>query len=213
MKWISLILMAVGIAFLSYPKLQNYYVTYQQEKVINQFEERDLPQFPSYSVESLNTMNGVLEKGPTLSQTEASLDHSNSPEVPDNVLGILEIQRINVKIPIFQGATKEHLDYGIGQLVGSAQIGGSGNVALAAHRGYTYGRLFNRLDELQAGDELVATTKIGTYRYRVVKSFLVLPNNLSVLESNDNESLLTLITCHPVKDPTHRLIVQAVLEQ
>ncbi|KGP89850.1 sortase [Pontibacillus chungwhensis BH030062] len=211
MKWISVILFVVGIAFVSYPKLQNYQVTNHQEKIIDEFENRDLPQSLSYTADSVNTMNGALEIGPKVGGIEDSSEQSVDPVVSNKVLGTLEIKKINVKLPILQGATQEHLEYGIGQLMGDSQIGAAGNVALAAHRGYTYGRLFNRLDELRVGDELIATTSKGAYRYHVIDTFLVLPNDLSVLEEDGKESFITLITCHPIKDPTHRLIVQAVL--
>jgi sortase A len=85
--------------------------------------------------------------------------------------------------------------------------GKDGNCVLAAHRSFTYGRFFNRLDEVFIGDRVNIETKNGMYRYTIFEKKRVLPNDTSVLDSKKGKKYLTLITCDPMKNPTHRLIL------
>ncbi|MNJ78497.1 Sortase family protein [compost metagenome] len=50
------------------------------------------------------------------------------------------------------------------------------------------------------------------YKYKVYNIIIVEPTDLSVLDKNDEDAIITLITCDPMINPTHRLIVQAKLE-
>lgn len=69
---------------------------------------------------------------------------------------------------------------------------------------------FNRLNEIEVGDiiEVVANNK--TFKYTVYETLIVEPTDISVLYRNDEDKVLTLVTCEPVKNPTHRLIVHAL---
>jgi sortase A len=93
----------------------------------------------------------------------------------------------------------------------TAALGQVGNAAIAAHRARTPGRLFNRLNEIKLGDEIVVNVQGEQYVYRVYNIKVVDPTDVSVLKSNNQQKLLTLITCDPLVNPTHRLIVQAKL--
>ncbi|MNP46569.1 Sortase family protein [compost metagenome] len=90
-------------------------------------------------------------------------------------------------------------------------IGEIGNAAIAAHRARTTGRLFNRLNEVVIGDTITVKTSDQTYNYEVYDISVVLPSDVSVLDGNNKDKILTLITCDPLVDPTHRLIVHAKL--
>jgi sortase A len=93
----------------------------------------------------------------------------------------------------------------------TAPIGEIGNAAIAAHRMRAKGKLFNRLNEVKVGDEIIVETRKGTFTYTVYDLSIVEPTDVSVLNYNDKDKRLTLITCDPVVDPTHRLIVHAAI--
>lgn len=84
-----------------------------------------------------------------------------------------------------------------------------------AHRAHTYGRLFNRLDELEQGDEIVIATRDGRYRYTVYHKAIMKPEEVSLLCAADGRSILTLVTCHPLRqvNPPYRLVVQAIAKE
>jgi len=112
---------------------------------------------------------------------------------------------------IFFPAQLSKTRVGAGQVSGTTKLGDIGNAALAAHRSHTYGRMFNRLDELEIGDKIIVETKDGTFEYTVYKKHVVEPTDLSVLNKNNKDRVLTLITCTPIYTATHRLIIHAVI--
>ncbi|HBD86045.1 MAG TPA: sortase, partial [Clostridiales bacterium] len=81
---------------------------------------------------------------------------------------------------------------------------------IAGHRSYTWGSFFSRLDELEAGNEILVDRSGITYTYIVEETFVVAPEDTWVL-SETEDARITLITCTPVRVATHRLIVRAVL--
>jgi sortase A len=136
-----------------------------------------------------------------------------TPKVQQKMLGLIEIKKINVNLPIVEGVESSNLKAGIGHIPGSADLGQLGNSALAGHRSYTFGNFFNRLDELQIGDSITISTKKSKYTYTIYEKLVVLPEDVYVLKGTNDESIITLITCTPVRVATHRLIVHARLEK
>ncbi|WP_170169134.1 class D sortase [Mesobacillus subterraneus] len=126
-------------------------------------------------------------------------------------LGVLKIPAIDATLPIVEGADEASLEFAAGHIPGTAMPGNIGNAAIAAHRSFKYGKLFNRLNEMAKGNEIIIETTHQSFIYKVKNSFLVLPEDVHVLAPSEDTSILTLITCHPMKNPTHRLIVQAEL--
>ena len=87
-------------------------------------------------------------------------------------------------------------------------IGEIGNCVIAGHRNYSFGKYFNRLNEVEIGDNIYVDTKDATYKYEVYDIIVVEPDDLSVLDNTDEE-IITLYTCTPVVIGTHRLVVKA----
>ncbi|SEB70133.1 class D sortase [Paenibacillus sp. GP183] len=125
-------------------------------------------------------------------------------------IGILEISKINVRLPILEGASNANLNVGAAHLAGTAAIGNDGNTVIAAHHSYKYGRMFNRLQELAAGDIVTIQNGNQTLQYKVTGSEMVEPTDISVLDQPAKGKHLTLITCD--NDGSHRLIVRADLQ-
>ncbi|MBM7553666.1 class D sortase [Thalassobacillus pellis] len=167
-------------------------------------------------IEDFAKLNDVLADGvkeSASSQTTNFDSNTSTHSTPENgdLIGELKIPSISLRMPILEGTSKENLDYAVGHMSQTAHIGEVGNAALAAHRGYSHGRLFNRLDEVEKGNEIIVTTRTTTYHYRVKQTFRVTPSDTTVLSQPQEASIITLITCDPIKNPTHRLIVQAEL--
>ena len=122
--------------------------------------------------------------------------------------------------PISQGVERATvLDVlGIGHYPGTAMPGAVGNFAVAGHR-TTYGKPFNRIQELQVGDALVVRTEDTWYVYRVTSSEIVTPSDVSVIApvpddptATATERLITLTTCHPMFSARERYVVHGVLD-
>jgi len=128
------------------------------------------------------------------------------------LLGSVRIDAIDLVEPIVRGATPEALLKGAGTVMEGRLPGQPGNFVLAGHRSWTKGRHFNRLGEVKPGDEVDIETTAGTYRYVVAQTKVVEPDDLSVLDQVQDQSMVTLITCTPLRKATQRLIVIAKLQ-
>lgn len=125
----------------------------------------------------------------------------------------IKIPAIKLLMPVLQGMTNENLRYAAATFDNGVVPGGSGNYSLAGHRSYTYGRMFNRLDELAPGHLIEITVKQETFTYRVTESFVVNPEDTWVLKSDSSKKTITLVTCTPVRTATQRLIIKGELVQ
>jgi sortase A len=122
-------------------------------------------------------------------------------------LGRIEIGSIGLKAMIQEGTGWRTLQRGVGHITGTALVGHSGNVGLAAHRD----TFFRKLGKIHEGDEITLTTLTGTYFYRVGLISIVEPEESSVLRES-GENTLTLVTCYPfsyVGPAPKRYIVRA----
>lgn len=155
---------------------------------------------------------GVSGQAGAISQEQANSAVKPASEASkQNVLGIIRIKKIKVVAPIVEGVQSSNLKVGVGHIPGTAAPGQPGNSALAGHRSYTFGKFFNRLDEMVIGDEISITTKKEDLKFEVYKIHTVKPEDVSVLRGSKDESIITLITCTPIYVASHRLIVQARL--
>lgn len=126
----------------------------------------------------------------------------------------LEIPALDLDTIVVEGTTPAALRAGAGHYPKTALPGEVGNVAIAGHR-TTYGRPFNRMDELVEGDKIVLTTPVGKHTYEITSPpWVVSPNDWSPIESfQKGGSFLTLTSCHPEGSAAYRIIVRAELTE
>jgi sortase A len=128
---------------------------------------------------------------------------------PGQIIGRLEIPSIDLTAIIEEGADMGTLRRSIGHIPGTALPGGSGNVALSAHRD----TFFRRLGQLRRDDVLWITTAGATFYYVVESTGIVDPDEAIVLRDIGRPTL-TLVTCYPfyyVGPAPKRYIVHARL--
>lgn len=127
--------------------------------------------------------------------------------------GRVVIPAINVDANIYEGDDWFALQKGVGHYKGSANPGERGNMVLTAHNDI-YGEIFRDIQKLEPGDEIQVWTRNGqrSYTYIVREKRIVNPSDVSVLERG-NEPIVTLITCHPYRVDTMRMIVFAELRE
>ena len=123
---------------------------------------------------------------------------------PDQAIRI-QIPAIEIDAPVVQGDGWEQLKKGVGQNIGSANPGQTGNVVLSAHND-VYGELFRYLDKLQPGDQVVIYTQQRQYTYVVDRTALVEPTAVEVMASTGSPTV-TLISCYPYLVNDQRIVV------
>jgi len=137
-------------------------------------------------------------------------DASNLEAMP-STLGVIEIDKIDLKYPIGEGADLDTLRYYIGHVAESTPLNEIGNSILAGHRSHSFGSYFNRLDEVEVGDDIRITSINGeTITYQVYEKLVVAPDDFSIMRSSSKYRILTLITCHPLHNPDSRLVLHAI---
>jgi len=110
-------------------------------------------------------------------------------------------------VMVVEGDDGKTLRRAAGHVPGTALPGQSGNVGITAHRD----TFFRPLRNIQLDDLITITTLQGEYRYRVVSTKVVNPEDVAVLDPSGGETL-TLVTCHPfyfVGAAPNRFIVRA----
>ena len=135
--------------------------------------------------------------------TEMSANNTKDPFV----IGIIQINKINVNYPILSKTTKELLKVSLCRCAGPMpnQVG---NLCIAGHNLVDY-KLFSRLNEINLKDIIKIYDLNGNMKeYEVCKKYEVIPTNLSCLSQNTNgKKIVTLLTCNNVNGK--RLIVVA----
>lgn len=200
--WLSLLL---AISLFAYPSVDLYYKDKQDREamisMVNLVNDYSAI-YATYSDEDKSVIkdNSIIEDFDTYSYT------LNDP------LGFIQIAKIDLTLPVIEGATEENMKNAATHIATTAKFGSVGNVAIAAHRARKEGRLFNRLNEVTFGDtiELIDIER-NVYNYEVYSVNIVKPEDVYVLDSNNVDSILTLVTCVYIGKETDRLIIQARL--
>jgi sortase A len=124
-----------------------------------------------------------------------------------DVLGRLDIPRLELSVAVLQGTSSRTLRLGTGHIEGTPLPGETGNSGIAGHRD----TFFRGLKDIHQNDEIQFQTATGLFRYEVDWVKVVAPDDLSVLAPS-TESALTLVTCYPfyfVGPAPNRFVVRA----
>lgn len=123
-------------------------------------------------------------------------------------LAVLRIQRLGIEAPVLEGTDDWTLNRGVGHIEDTAAPGADGNAGIAGHRD----GFFRALKDINAGDALEIETRAGVAHYRIERSWIVGPDDVSVLDPTPTPSI-TLVTCYPfyyIGSAPQRFIVRAV---
>ncbi|MNM51804.1 Sortase family protein [compost metagenome] len=181
---VGVILILVGVIIIAWVGNEKYIAYKEQQKLKLAFDE---------------VLNQSYEEGTSVT------NESGSSEVTIPPMGLLKIPKINVETAVVEGVELSTLRYAIGHFPETSKAGEKGNFALAAHND----RFFKDVDELVKGDEIIIKTKENEYVYEVNDSFIVEPEQVSVLDAT-KDSTITLVTCTP--GGKKRLIIKGVLK-
>lgn len=125
----------------------------------------------------------------------------------DGVMGMIEIPKLSLTLPIYHGTSEETLQKGAGHLQGSSlPVGGTGtHTCISAHRGLPDKELFTNLDQMEKGDIFFLKVMGETLCYRIFQIETVEPDDTDSLSVVQGKDRATLITCTPYGLNTHRL--------
>lgn len=133
--------------------------------------------------------------------------HNPLPAAVDGLVGRIDIPRLGISVIVMEGVDAKTLRRAVGHIPGTALPGEPGNIGISAHRD----TFFRPLRNIRRNDIITLTTLRGEYRYRVLTTRIVSPENVAVLDPSTSQ-ILTLVTCYPfyfVGSAPNRFIVRA----
>ena len=135
----------------------------------------------------------VDPNGATLKNSAWQASHPDKELVHrGDILGVLQIPRLGLAVPVVEGSEGDSLDKGAGHIPQTAFPGHRGNAGIAAHRD----TCFRPLRFILPNDDILITTPRGSYHYVVASTEIVRPQDGRVLHRTP-ERTLTLVTCYP----------------
>lgn len=226
-KKLNIIVIAVlflaGLSVLLYPFVANQWNSYRQSRLMSSYEEgvaeKDANGEIDYEAEweKARAYNDALMPM-ILPDSFAVAEASDRDEAymnclninGDEIMGIVEIPKIDVELPIYHTTDEEVLQIGAGHLEGSSlPVGGeSTHAVISAHRGLPSATLFTDLDQLVEGDHFLLHILDDTLCYEVDQITVVEPDQTESLSVVEGEDLVTLLTCTPYGVNTQRLLVR-----
>lgn len=217
---VPIVIFMIGAGIFLYPVLSNYLSSLDHNNTIQtylaQLSTTDQAQLDSLWNEA-NLYNdrlaGEVLRDPFVEGSGYVIDENYDQVLNpngDGVMGYIEIEKIDVHLPIYHGTSEEVLKKGVGHLeFTSLPVGGlNRHSVLSTHRGLPSSLLFTRLDELEIGDTFNIHLLNEVHCYQVDSIETILPEELSFLQLDPNQDLVTLLTCTPYGVNTHRLLVR-----
>ncbi|MBI4091094.1 MAG: class E sortase [Candidatus Komeilibacteria bacterium] len=149
-------------------------------------------------------------------QAAAEDAQPKSPEVQPASISAsqnhLIIPRMGVDADVIHDDTDAALLKGLWHIPGSAFPGQNGNIVISAHRWLhkpPNPTTFYSIDKIQVGDPIYYDYEGSRYEYKVTKHFIVNPEDVYILDQDENK--LTLFTCTPLYSTKQRYVVNAEL--
>lgn len=221
-----------GVIVFAWPDLNSLKTGYENKKVMEQFQNQtEAEQSASDQTDSTSVDSNQIPKNAQLYQEmqaynqqifsdgqsgltdpwsyeQETLDLSKYG-IYDGMIGILDIPKMDVTLPLYLGATQEKMAKGavmLGQTSFPVQ-GTDSNCVIAAHRGWKGIPMFREIERLEIGDELTIQNCQETLTYRVSEIEIILPDESDKIMIQPGRNMVTLMTCHPYTQNSRRYVV------
>ena len=217
-KWAWRLIFLLGILIMLYPLINRLYYRIDSTDQVDTFKsgtedlsteevKRRMDLAHAYN----ESLSGEIADDPYTreKQEKGRKEYARMLEVAE-MIGHVEIPRINQDLPIYAGTSEDILQKGVGHLEGtSLPVGGnSTHAVLTAHSGLPEATLFTNLRELEIGDKFYVHNIEGIMAYQVDQVKVIEPSNFDDLVVAPGHDYVTLLTCTPLMINTHRLIVR-----
>ena len=221
-KAISILIAVVlisAIAMLLYPTVSDQYSQFLNNRRILSYTRQVEAVDPTAGTEMMaaaRAYNEVIRNTDIrdafdTAATESSAEYQSllNPN-GDGIMGIIEIPKIGVRLPVYHGTGDVGLSQGAGHMEGtSLPVGGENtHCGIAGHRGLPSAKLFSDLDQVQRGDVIYLNVLGELLVYQVDQISVVLPHEMEYMSIIEGGDYLTLVTCTPYGVNSHRLLVR-----
>lgn len=205
----GILILAAGLGLAMYATVNNWYCEYRAGNEIENYT--NVIRNTSRSVlNDLKYQSTVYNESLTTDEEAVSSVSYDDMLAATDAIGYLEIPKLHLRLPIYEGTDEEVLAKGVGHMQQtSLPTGGeSTHCVLAGHTGLPTAKLFTHLDEMQEGDLFYIYELDETLTYKVDKISVVFPDETDELQIVDGKDYVTLLTCIPYGVNSHRLLVR-----
>lgn len=220
-KVLLALLFMLGMAVFCYPYAQGFQAKREMESTIQTFQEQKeaqpttsvvIPDFtqPTEQRQYADLWADMTAYNDTIfargqSGLSCKLDYQQPSfrladyGLKEEVFGVITIPAMELEMPIYLGASNQHMADGAAHLSQtSLPIGGANtNSVIAGHRGYGGASYFRYIDKLQIGDTVTVMNLWEQLTYRVAEIKIIYPYQVEEILIQPGRELLTLLTCHP----------------
>ena len=202
---LAALLAVAGICVILWPVFTGHRLQANADEAVQNFLEERKPeqQYPELLADLQAYNQRIYDEKQSglvdLEACEAPAADLTAYGVEDEIIGVLEIPAMELTMPVYLGASDEHLAAGAAVLGNtSAPIGGDDtNCVIAGHRGWKGADYFRHIDRLQVGDTVTLTNLWKTLTYTVADIQIIQPHEVDKIKIQQGRDLLTLVTCHP----------------
>lgn len=192
------------IGLLLYPEIISLIQQKEADQVVQQLEKnrnREKKDDPLYQkavrYNDRIAKNGQKDLKDAWSYQQAPIILRNE----ERTFGYIKIPKMKQKLPLYLGATMEHMKKGaaiMGQT--SLPLGKKdSNCVIAAHRGYQGIPYFRDIEKLKRGDLVIVKNPWERLKYRVTKIKVIDPYDTDQILIKKGKDIITLLTCHPYR--------------
>ena len=214
---LATIILIAAVGIFLYPTVSQWINEMLSESAIMQYNDtvdtlsaEDKAAALSEAEEYNRGLNEVVSDSFSSEAFEGDERYNNILNITENgQIGTINIPSIDCLLPIYHGSSEDMLSKGAVHLAGTAfPIGGSSTRSvISAHTAFPGKIFFDRLSEVEIGNEFSVTVLGDTLYYRVIDVNVVLPDETEYLVPEKDKDLITLVTCTPYSVNSHRLLV------
>ena len=189
-KWILVGIFLSSIFLFGYALFKILWAEYSVNQTIEKWDRQIQVEQREFQ-EEIRAENLIGDREPEPELNKPVQGEKKKPIMGD-VVGKLEIDRLQRTLPILQGSDTLILEKGVGHLPESVLPGEIGNSVLAGHRD----TVFRGLGKLKKGDVVTIETRDGNFQYEIIGYKIVDQDYRGIRLAHDKQ-MLTMITCYP----------------
>lgn len=216
-KWIIVLFLLAGLGMICYPFAQDWISQFVLNREMSRYAqvlESDPISYDDLWAEAEEYNEYLLNKDSQLMVLPEEKEWVTTLLNPLNtgMMGTIQIPKISISLPIYQGTEDQELQAGAGWWIGSSLPTGGKNThcVLTGHNGLIRAKMFTDIDQLEYGDKFTLTVLDRTMTYEVDKIIIIEPEDQEPLKIVPGEDRVSLYTCYPYGINNQRLIVSGI---
>lgn len=202
MNILGIILIGIGTFVFLSPVFSAYQQQEKADQEIEAFEkEKKIPKEKDPLYQEAVSYNQKIYKNGQSGLKDAWSYRTSPIRLKDGKkrFGYIKIKKMDVKLPLYLGATLENMRKGAAIMGETSMPLGTknSNCVIAAHRGYEGIPYFREIERLKVGDRVIIKNPWEKLTYRVEEIKIIQPDDSDQIKIQKGKDMVTLLTCHP----------------